>query len=63
MNENSHRIRMPLLKYPWLFGGLLAHLLDERFYDGETRKGADQQSAAVSPFWPTPCSVNRRGVR
>ena len=33
---------------------------DERFYEGETLKGA---GAAVSPFCPTPCSVNRRGVR
>ena len=31
--------------------------------DGETLKGADQQRAAVSPFCPTPCAVNRRGVR
>ena len=31
--------------------------------DGETLKGADQQRAAVSPFCPTPCAVNRRSVR
>ena len=31
--------------------------------DGETLKRADQQRPAVSPFCPTPCAVNRRGVR
>ena len=31
--------------------------------DGETLKEANQQRAAVSPFCPTPCAVNRRGVR